>query len=85
MKKYIDEIPLIMKNDRSLNILFVGMALYFAILGIFNGQYLQAVYMTACILVYLVGAMLGGIRSICRWCFQLCLFLFWSLRECSFW
>lgn len=63
MRKYVKEIPKIMKNDLSLNILFVGMALYFAVLGIFNGQYFQAVCMALCIVLYFAGAMAGSIKK----------------------
>lgn len=63
MRKYVKEIPQIMKNDFSLNVLFVGMALYFAVLGIFNGQYFQSVCMLVCALLYFVGAMAGGIKK----------------------
>lgn len=63
MKKYIKEIPNIMKNDFSLNVLFVGMALYFIVLGIINGQHMQALCMAACVVLYFAGAFLGGIKK----------------------
>ncbi len=63
MRKYVEELPKIMKNDFSLNVLFVGMVFYFAVLGIFNGQYVQSLCMLLCAVLYFAGAMAGGIKK----------------------
>lgn len=52
-----------MKNDFSLNILFVGMMIYFVIMEILNGHYGQIFCVMACMVLYFAGALLGGIKK----------------------
>ena len=63
MKRYISQVSGIMKNDLSLNVLVVGMLLYFVVMGTINGHYVQAVCTLVSVVLYIAGAFLGSIKK----------------------
>lgn len=63
MKEYIKSLPSRMRQNRSINVLAVGLMLFFAIVNIINGEPRYALTTVATLICYLLGGGLGGIKK----------------------